>query len=165
MKRVSRRVRANRENARRSTGPKTSAGKKRSSQNALKHGLARPLSASPQLAIRVAELAEALAGPQASDGRREVAYDLAEARVDVERGRIAHETILQHHASENGGHKCAAMAASENEAMPAFLVSATAVERLTNLLKEVRPLLRYEVRARSREKKAICALEAADLLK
>ncbi|MCP3409923.1 hypothetical protein [Bradyrhizobium sp. CCGB01] len=36
-----RQIEANRSNARRSTGPKTAGGKARSSQNALRHGLAR----------------------------------------------------------------------------------------------------------------------------
>jgi hypothetical protein len=38
-----RQIAANRRNARRSTGPATMAGKRRSSSNALRHGLSRPL--------------------------------------------------------------------------------------------------------------------------
>jgi hypothetical protein len=37
-----RQIEANRDNAKRSTGPKTKAGKTRSARNALRHGLSRP---------------------------------------------------------------------------------------------------------------------------
>ena len=42
-----RQIEANRANAKRSTGPKTAGGKARSSQNALRHGLARSASSDP----------------------------------------------------------------------------------------------------------------------
>jgi hypothetical protein len=42
-----RQVEANRRNAKRSTGPKTAGGKARSSQNALRHGLARSAISDP----------------------------------------------------------------------------------------------------------------------
>ena len=42
-------IAANRRNAKRSTGPKTTAGKLRSSQNAYRHGLSLPLAYHPQM--------------------------------------------------------------------------------------------------------------------
>ena len=45
-------LRANRENAMRSTGPKTAAGRLKSSRNALRHGLSLPLMADPAAAMR-----------------------------------------------------------------------------------------------------------------
>src|SRR3954462_14574520 len=60
-----RRLAANRRNALKSTGPRTSAGKKRSSRNALKHGLCASTAIvtsedAPTFAIFLAELEEEL---------------------------------------------------------------------------------------------------------
>jgi hypothetical protein len=56
---------ANTANARRSTGPRSIAGKARSRVNAFKHGLAVPVSALPELAPEILHLARTLAGPAA----------------------------------------------------------------------------------------------------
>jgi hypothetical protein len=47
-----RQIEANRGNAKRSTGPKTEAGKTRSSRNSLRHGLSRPTKSSSDREIR-----------------------------------------------------------------------------------------------------------------
>jgi hypothetical protein len=49
------------ESSRRSTGPRTYAGKRRSSRNALRHGLSLPVRCTPELDKQVAELAHILA--------------------------------------------------------------------------------------------------------
>lgn len=59
-------LRANRENAKRSTGPKTAAGRLKSSRNALRHGLSVPLSADPAAAMKACQIAQLLA-PEAAD--------------------------------------------------------------------------------------------------
>jgi hypothetical protein len=51
-------LRANRENAKRSTGPKTAAGRLKSSSNALRHGLSRPLAADPAALMTACQMAE-----------------------------------------------------------------------------------------------------------
>src|SRR4051812_45690667 len=53
---------ANRENARRSSGPRSARGKARSSRNARKHGLSVPVLHEPLLAPEVAALARRIAG-------------------------------------------------------------------------------------------------------
>lgn len=88
------RCRANRENARRSTGPRTAAGKRRSSGNARRHGLAIPIEAIPQLDAEAEQLAQVLAGDRPSEARLQVARRMAEAEVDLRRIRQArHEAI------------------------------------------------------------------------
>ncbi len=65
-----RQLAANRANARLSTGPRSAKGKAASSANALRHGLAVPLSADAAFVSLVGALATALAGPDAPPDRR-----------------------------------------------------------------------------------------------
>ena len=60
--RPSARTRANRRNARASTGPRTKTGKARVAKNALRHGLAVSVSLDPHLADAMNELARVIAG-------------------------------------------------------------------------------------------------------
>jgi hypothetical protein len=49
-------IAANRANAMRSTGPKPAAGKLRSSRNAFRHGLSRPLPSDPATSAKIDRL-------------------------------------------------------------------------------------------------------------
>jgi hypothetical protein len=88
------RVRANRANARRSTGPKTLAGKSAASRNALRHGLAIPVTVDPSLADEVERLARMIAGEGANSSRLEGARRVAEAQIDLLRVRRARSLLL-----------------------------------------------------------------------
>jgi len=88
------RVRANRANARRSTGPKTLAGKSAASRNALRHGLAVPVTAEPSLADEVERLARMIAGEGANSSRLERARRVVEAQIDLLRVRRARSLLL-----------------------------------------------------------------------
>ena len=85
--RVSARVRANRANAKKSTGPRTQKGRARASRNALKHGL----SISPSLWVRATEevehFARRIAGEGASLPLLQAATAVAEAQIDLIRIR------------------------------------------------------------------------------
>src|ERR1700704_1754789 len=83
------RIAANRANARKSTGPKTAAGKARVSRNARRHGLSRPLFCEGTYAPHVEALAREIAGQDADDEHLALARNIAIAQLDLARVRIA----------------------------------------------------------------------------
>jgi len=80
---------ANRANARRSTGPRSAAGKARSGQNARRHGLRVPIMLDLAFAPEIKALAQRLAGEGASPELYELACRAAEAQIDLVRVRAA----------------------------------------------------------------------------
>ena len=92
---TSARVIANRRNAKRSTGPRSLAGKQHVAKNALRHGLAIPVAALPEYDERVTRLTRLLTGGEAGQHRLELARRVAEAQVDLLRIRTAKQSILQ----------------------------------------------------------------------
>jgi hypothetical protein len=82
-----RQQRANRANAKSSTGPKTSAGKARAAQNAFRHGLNVPVLSEPSLAPEFEAIARRIAGPNPDADAQEHARRIAEAQVDLGRVR------------------------------------------------------------------------------
>jgi len=85
---------ANARNARRSTGPRTAAGKARAARNARRHGLTLALSEAPCWWPMLGALTQAIAGPQADQDRRQRAMRVASAHVEVLRIRKAKCEIL-----------------------------------------------------------------------
>src|SRR6185312_17293070 len=77
-------IAANRANAKKSTGPRTAAGRAKSSRNAYRHGLSLPMQPDPQ-AIEV--LAKAIAGETAGEIELRAARALAEAQLELKRIR------------------------------------------------------------------------------
>lgn len=77
-------IAANRANAKRSTGPKTAAGKRRSSGNALRHGLSKPLPDDPLTTGTVSVIARALA---VGDKNVKEAIEFAKSELDLRRIR------------------------------------------------------------------------------
>lgn len=89
-----RRRRANQANAKLSTGPRSKAGKARSSGNALRDGLSIPIWRDLSLTTEAEALAERIAGPDASNVKADLARSIAAAQVDVMRIRaIRHKKI------------------------------------------------------------------------
>jgi hypothetical protein len=89
-----RKIRANRANARASTGPKTARGRASSARNALRHGLTLPVCSDPTLSEEVETLAREIAGPGAKAEIQELARRLAEAQIDLRRVRHARHQFL-----------------------------------------------------------------------
>jgi hypothetical protein len=79
-----RQLAANRANARKSSGPRSAAGKKRASRNALKHGLNTPMS-DAALAHETEALAREIAGKAKYPLRMASARDAAEAQLELAR--------------------------------------------------------------------------------
>ena len=129
---------SNRRNAEASSGPKSAAGKARSSRNALRHGLAIPIWADRALAAEAEALARQMAGANASREVLGLARAVADAQTDVLRIRRARRDLL-------------AGAACDLKAKSQVALQLGAIDR-------------YENRALSRRNRAIRAFDCARLL-
>jgi hypothetical protein len=76
-------LKANRENAKRSSGPKTAAGRLKSSRNALRHGLSLPLTADPAAAMKARQIAPVLVPEGAGDMQVMAAIEMAQAQAQL----------------------------------------------------------------------------------
>src|ERR1700722_9343444 len=93
---TSRRIVANRANARASTGPQTTGGKARTSRNARRHGFSVPITLEPILAIEVEELAVRLVGDLEDAEIAAPARAFAEAAVDLARVKRVRLERIRH---------------------------------------------------------------------
>jgi hypothetical protein len=87
-------IRANRANARASTGPKTVRGKYRAAQNARRHGLSLSILTDPARSEEVENLAHEIVGEGASSEFLEFARRCAEAQIDLVRVRQARHDLI-----------------------------------------------------------------------
>lgn len=125
------RIRANRRNASRSTGPRSEAGKARSARNSLRHGLAAASAGDDAWSDEPMQLASLFAGDVDLDQCSPEIYQLIEARFALNRIRSVRNALI----SELGS----------------CLNSTEAVDGKTKeLLHHLELLLRYEKPAFSR---------------
>jgi len=87
-------LRANRENAKRSTGPKSAAGRLTSSRNALRHGLSCPLSSDPAAAMKARQFAQMLVPEGADDTQVVAAAEMAQAQAQLLRVAAARRKLM-----------------------------------------------------------------------
>jgi hypothetical protein len=85
---------ANRRNARRSTGPRSAAGKARACRNALRHGLSVRASYDQAAAAQIEEFAVELCPASTIPEERDLALRAAEAEVDMSRLRQAKVNLV-----------------------------------------------------------------------
>jgi hypothetical protein len=161
---------ANRNNAKRSTGPRTEQGKLSARRNALRHGLAaQPATLSPQ----IERLAQAICGMGASRLQYEDALNIAESHFVVQSVRIARIAAIKRVKTitptpkQQVADSCApppeggSQTASEQQSSPEIEDDLSALE---HALPELSRYDRYERRALSRRKRAIRRFVATSIL-
>jgi len=87
-------IAANRANAKKSTGPKTALGKLKSSRNAFKHGLSRPLRLDPVTSAKAHAIARALVGEGPDVERLSSAEEFARAQLELKRIRATRAELM-----------------------------------------------------------------------
>src|SRR5690242_1607422 len=87
-------IRANRENAKRSTGPKTAAGRMKSSRNALRHGLSRELLNDQNTTIKIEAIAQRAVPDQMDSMRVTAAVEALFAQSDLSRIRGVRNKLM-----------------------------------------------------------------------
>jgi len=154
---TARKVQANRQNARASTGPKSATGKARSSANARRHHLAVPIWSDPVLTANVVALAEHIAGVHPSPQVMAHAQQVAEAQIEVVRVRRWRLDLMDQHLSHLRLENPDDRASELRRDAELSLKKASIVLDLTPRLQL---LDRYERRAVSRRNRAIQSLTA-----
>ena len=90
-----RQIAANRRNARKSTGPRSGAGKNRSSRNAYRHGLTVSIASTAAFAKQLDKLVREIAGDSKDAIMLERAREIAQAELDLARVRRAKVALIE----------------------------------------------------------------------
>jgi hypothetical protein len=173
-----RQIAANRRNARKSTGPRSGAGRKRASRNAYRHGLTLSIASTAAFAKQLDALVRKIAGNTDDAITLERAREIAQAELELARVRRVKVALIERASAfgeldpprltvtqmirvlnvfDRGGrlivpkpiHALATMPSQEPDR------SAEAVRRV---LPELRKLDRYERRAAARRERAVLNL-------
>jgi hypothetical protein len=140
-----RQIAANRRNGALSRGPKTAVGKARSSRNALKHGLAIPITRNRATARKIQRAARQMAPSTVGDSIRN-AQIVAEATFELARARAAFEAVVARMSTSHRSNARSRDTCSTGSGKPAAPI---------RTLAELDKLDRYERRAFSRRRRAL----------
>ena len=140
-------IAANRRNARRSTGPRSAAGKARARRNAFRHGLTTPASLDHVAMDRIDNLVDALTIDVHSQLQFQLATVAAEAQVEIERVRQTKVNLVNRASAQLRDEGAGLLSAGERAAL--------AFAGKTEILMACE---RYERRAISRRNRALHAL-------
>jgi hypothetical protein len=127
-----RKIAANRSNAKKSTGPRSKAGRQASRRNALRHGLAIDIRTDPAYHDDIEQLATMMSRARGMQSVSDSARDAAEAVLDLFRIRKIRASLIE--------------------------AAYSAPDRLTELNDKLAKLERYERRAFSRRNRAMRAM-------
>jgi len=175
-----RQIAANRRNARKSTGPRSGAGRKRASRNAYRHGLTLSVASSAAVAKQLDKLVRKIAGDTDDPIILERARETAQAELDLARVRRAKVALIERasafgeldppqlfgtvtqiiraiHALERGRISSLSEPINSSATMPPQEPYRLA-EAVRRVLPELRKLDRYEHRAAVRRDQAVRAL-------
>lgn len=159
-----RQIAANRANARKSTGPRSSAGKRRSGKNAIRHGLSVPLSGpehTQELEALARQIGEAFKDPGAMElARSAAAADLELARVRQLKADLINGTarLLPFTNSSGALMTLPTLLHRIGTGGQNRLGSQDMAEAIRRTLPELEKLERYEIRAVGRRNRAMRAL-------
>jgi hypothetical protein len=90
-----RQIATNRRNARKSTGPRSGAGRKRASRNAYRHGLTLSITSTAAFAKQLDKLARKIAGNSDDAIMLERAREIAQAELELARVRRAKVALIE----------------------------------------------------------------------
>jgi hypothetical protein len=131
-----RKIAANRSNAKKSTGPRSKAGRQASRRNALRHGLAIDIRTDPAYHDDIEQLAKMMSRASGRQSVSDSARDGAEAVLDLSRIRKIRASLFE----------------------TIYFSDTAAPDRLTELNDKLAKLERYERRAFSRRNRAMRAM-------
>ena len=157
-----RKIAANQLNGRASSGPKTLRGKRRSSKNALRHGLSLPVAADPGLRDDIEALTREIAVGADDPRVLGMARPIAEAQLDLARiRRVRYELLRYADIAPSVGAASEAGAAASPASVAPLPANQTAAGATPDLIEQLVTLDRYERRTLSRRKTAIRRLMRA----
>jgi hypothetical protein len=152
-----RQIAANRRNARKSTGPRSGAARKRASRNAYRHGLTLSITSTAAYAKHLDKLVRQIAGDTKDAILLERARAIAQAELDLARVRRAKVALIER-ASAFGELDPPRLTVIDASATMPSQEPDRSAEAIRRVLPELRKLDRYERRAAAQRERAVLGL-------